>query len=53
VPPFTGVPVVDVDDELGPAPPQALSMSTSSTTREKDIVRKRGLGFVRIISSNI
>jgi hypothetical protein len=52
VPPLTGVPAegvvddVDVDD-----PPQALSISSSIATREKDIIRKRGLGFLSIVSS--
>jgi hypothetical protein len=53
VPPFTGVPVevfVEVDDE--DAPPQALSISSSIATREKDIIRKRGLGLLSIVSSS-
>jgi hypothetical protein len=53
VPPLTGVPaeVLDDDDE-DEAPPQALRMSNSIATREKDIIRKRGLGFLSIISSS-
>jgi len=52
VPPFTGVPAEGVeDDDDDEAPPQALSMSNSIATREKDIIRKRGLGFLSIISS--
>jgi hypothetical protein len=52
VPPLTGVPaeVVDDDDE-DEAPPQALRISNSIATREKDIMRKRGLGFLSIFSS--
>jgi hypothetical protein len=50
---LTGVPaeVLDDDDE-DEAPPQALRMSNSIATREKDIIRKRGLGFLSIISSS-
>jgi hypothetical protein len=49
---LTGVPDAAEPLEEGPdVPPQALRISTSSATREKDIVRKRGLGFLRIISS--
>jgi len=52
MPPFTGVPAEGVeDDDDDEAPPQALSMSNSIATREKDIIRKRGLGFLSIISS--
>jgi hypothetical protein len=40
--------VVDDDDD---APPHALRRSISTATREKDIVRKRGLGFMGIFSS--
>jgi len=52
VPPFTGVPAEVVDDvDDVEAPPQALRISMSIATREKDIIRKRGLGFLSIISS--
>jgi len=52
VPPFTGVPAEGVeDDDEDEAPPQALRMSNSIATREKDIIRKRGLGFLNIVSS--
>jgi hypothetical protein len=52
VPPLTGVPaeVLDDDDDED-APPQALSVSSSTATREKDIMSKRGLGFLSIVSS--
>ena len=36
---------VEEDDE-DEAPPQALRISNSIATREKDIIRKRGLGFL-------
>jgi len=53
VPPFTGVPAegVEDDEDEDVAPPQALRMSNSIATREKDIIRKRGLGFLNIVSS--
>ncbi len=52
MPPFTGVPAEeDEDDDEFEDPPQALRMSTSIATREKDIIRKRGLGFLSIVSS--
>src|SRR6266702_4042770 len=53
VPPLTGVPADGVeDDDEDEAPPHALSISNSIATREKDIIRKRGLGFLSIISSS-
>jgi hypothetical protein len=52
VPPFTGVPAEVVeDDDDEPPPPQALRISSSIATMEKDIIRKRGLGFLGIFSS--
>jgi hypothetical protein len=52
VPPLTGVPaeVVEDDDE-DDAPPQALRIRISIAAMEKDIIRKRGLGFLSIVSS--
>jgi hypothetical protein len=52
VPPLTGVPAEGVDEvDVDEVPPQALSISSSIATREKDIIRKRGLGFLSIVSS--
>jgi len=52
VPPFTGVPAEGVDEvDVDEVPPQALSISSSIATSEKDIIRKRGLGFLSIVSS--
>jgi hypothetical protein len=52
VPPFTGVPAEGVDeDDEDEAPPHALRMSNSIAMMEKDIIRRRGLGFLSIVSS--
>jgi hypothetical protein len=53
VPPLTGVPaeVLDDEDDEGEPLPQALRISTNIAAREKDIIRKRGLGFLSIVSS--
>ena len=40
-----------VPDDEPPPEPHALRMSNSIATREKDIIRKRGLGFLSIVSS--
>src|SRR6266566_9376420 len=50
VPPFTAAPVVGVEvDEV--APPQALRIRMNTAKKEKEIVRKRGLGLLSIVSS--
>src|SRR6266567_469299 len=53
VPPLTGVPALVVGVVVVGVPPvlQALSSRSTTARAEKDILRKRGLGFLSIVSS--
>jgi hypothetical protein len=45
------VPAEGVEDEVDDVEPHALRISSNIATMEKDVIRKRGLGFLSIVSS--